>query len=117
MVPSLDNTDRPALPVVGAQYHPEGGTVHHDAALWGYAKACGRLGVDICVGVEVTGITIENGRATGVETRVDADLQSYFDTIPKQGLMELVKGRVSDDNVLRLLQRFLDQQVIEGMKH
>ena len=48
---------------------------------------------------------------------VDADLQSYFDTIPKQGLMELVKGRVSDVNVLRLLQRFLDQQVIEGMKH
>jgi RNA-directed DNA polymerase len=48
---------------------------------------------------------------------VDADLQSYFDTIPKQGLMELVKSRVSDVNVLRLLQQFLDQQVIEGMKH
>ena len=48
---------------------------------------------------------------------VDADLQSYFDTIPKQGLMELVKGRVSDVNVVRLLQQFLDQQVIEGMKH
>ena len=70
MVPSLDTSDRPALPIVGAQYHPEGGTVHHDAALWGYAKACGRLGVDICVGVEVTGIRIEEGRATGVDTNV-----------------------------------------------
>ena len=48
---------------------------------------------------------------------VDADLQSYFDTIPKQGLIDLVKGRVSDAKVLGLLQQFLDQQVIEGMKH
>ena len=48
---------------------------------------------------------------------VDADLKSYFDTIPKQGLMELVKARVSDTNVLELLQQFLDQEVIEGMKH
>ena len=48
---------------------------------------------------------------------VDADLQSYFDTIPKQGLKTLVKARVSDVNVLELLQQFLDQKVVEGMKH
>jgi len=48
---------------------------------------------------------------------VDADLQSYFDTIPKQGLMALVKARVSDVKVMELLQQFLDQQVVEGMKH
>ena len=48
---------------------------------------------------------------------VDADLQSYFDTIPKQGLVALVKARVSDVNVLELLQLFLDQEVVEGMKH
>jgi len=47
---------------------------------------------------------------------VDADLQSYFDTIPKQGLMTLVKARISDVKVLELLQQFLDQQVVEGMK-
>jgi len=47
---------------------------------------------------------------------VDADLQSYFDTIPKIRLMKLVKERVSDASVLELLQRFLDQDVIEGMK-
>jgi sarcosine oxidase subunit beta len=68
MVPSLDTSDRPALPVVGAQFHPEGGTVHHDAAVWGYAKGCFRYGVDICVGVEVTGINIEGGKVTGVDT-------------------------------------------------
>lgn len=48
---------------------------------------------------------------------VDADLQSYFDTIPKIRLMDLVKARVSDAKVLKLLQQFLDQQVMEGMKH
>ncbi len=48
---------------------------------------------------------------------VDADLQSYFDTIPKQGLMTLVKARVSDVKILELLRQFLDQKVVEGMKH
>lgn len=47
---------------------------------------------------------------------VDADLENYFDTIPKQGLMSLVKASVSDGKVLELLQQFLDQEVVEGMK-
>jgi sarcosine oxidase subunit beta len=68
LVPSLDVSDRPALPIFGAQFHPEGGTVHHDAAVWGYAQACIRYGVDICVGVEVTGIDIDAGKLTGVNT-------------------------------------------------
>jgi RNA-directed DNA polymerase len=59
---------------------------------------------------------VDRGLKGGFTWVVDADLQSYFDTIPKQRLMELVKGRVSDVNALRLLQQFLDQQVIEGMK-
>ena len=47
---------------------------------------------------------------------VDADLQNYFDTIPKQRLMELVNNRISDARVMKLIQQFLDQSVIEGMK-
>ena len=46
---------------------------------------------------------------------VDADLQSYFDTIPKQPLMALVKEKVSDGKLLVLLQRFIDQDVMDGM--
>ena len=69
-VPSIDISDRPALPIFGAQFHPEGGTVHHDAAVWGYAQGASRYGVDICVGVEVTGINIDAGKVTGVETNV-----------------------------------------------
>lgn len=48
---------------------------------------------------------------------VDADLKSYFDTIPKDGLMQLVKAKVGDGKVLELLWQFLDQQVVEDLKH
>lgn len=47
---------------------------------------------------------------------VDADLKSYFDTIPKDRLMELVRAKVSDDWVLRLVRKFLDQGVMEDLK-
>jgi RNA-directed DNA polymerase len=47
---------------------------------------------------------------------VDADLKSYFDTIPHQRLMERVKERVSDGNILELIQAFLDQDILDGAK-
>jgi RNA-directed DNA polymerase len=47
---------------------------------------------------------------------VDADLQSYFDTIPKEALLALVKDKISDTRVVNLVQSFLDQDILEGMK-
>jgi RNA-directed DNA polymerase len=47
---------------------------------------------------------------------VDADLKSYFDTIPKDKLMTRVRERISDSRVLRLVQMFLDQGVLDGLK-
>jgi RNA-directed DNA polymerase len=47
---------------------------------------------------------------------VDADLKSYFDTIPKDRLMARVYERVSDSRVLRLVQLFLDQGVMDDLK-
>jgi RNA-directed DNA polymerase len=47
---------------------------------------------------------------------VDADLKSYFDTIPKDKLMSRVRERVSDSRVLRLVELFLDQGVMDGLK-
>lgn len=44
---------------------------------------------------------------------VDADLKSYFDTIPHAGLMERVKAKVADGKVLELLTAFLTQKVME----
>src|SRR5665213_72273 len=44
---------------------------------------------------------------------VDADLQSYFDTIPKDRLLALVAGKVADGRVLGLVEAFLGQSVLE----
>ena len=45
---------------------------------------------------------------------VDADLRSYFDTIPHDLLVELVKERVADGQVLELIESFLKQGVMDG---
>jgi len=47
---------------------------------------------------------------------VDADLKSYFDTIPKDRLLSRVRERVSDSRVLRLVEQFLDQGVMDGLR-
>jgi RNA-directed DNA polymerase len=46
---------------------------------------------------------------------VDADLKSYFDTIPHDRLMTLVAERVSDGRVLDLILEFLGQDIIQGL--
>ena len=48
---------------------------------------------------------------------VDADLQSYFDTIPKQKLMDRVAEKVADSRVLELVEAMLQQAVMEGLEH
>ena len=46
---------------------------------------------------------------------VDAYLKSYFDTIPKDRLLNRVRERVSDNGVLGLVEKFLDQGVMDGL--
>jgi RNA-directed DNA polymerase len=47
---------------------------------------------------------------------VDADLKSYFDTIPHERLMALIKERVADGRVLAVVERFLRAGVLERAK-
>jgi RNA-directed DNA polymerase len=42
---------------------------------------------------------------------VDADLKSYFDTIPHDQLMERVKEHIADGRVLDMIQSYLDQEI------
>jgi len=47
---------------------------------------------------------------------VDADIQGYFDSIPKGLLMALVQQRVADGRVLALLTHYLNQPVMEDLR-
>jgi RNA-directed DNA polymerase len=47
---------------------------------------------------------------------VDADLKSYFDTIPKDRLLALVAGKVADGRILKLVEAFLGQSVLEDTR-
>ncbi len=67
LVPWLD-FDNGRFPILGGLYHPRGGTARHDAVAWGYARAADRRGVDLIRNCEVTGIDIEQGRVSGVQT-------------------------------------------------
>ena len=46
---------------------------------------------------------------------VDADLKSYFDSIPQDRLMARVEESISDGRVLGLIEAFLQQDIMEGM--
>jgi len=62
------NYDNARFPIQGGLLQRRGGTARHDAVAWGYARAADSRGVDLIQNCEVTGITIEAGRVTGVET-------------------------------------------------
>jgi sarcosine oxidase subunit beta len=68
LVPSLNLSRSTRYPVLAALYHPPGGIIRHDAVVWGYARACDRMGIEIHPYTEVTDITVENHRAIRVTT-------------------------------------------------
>jgi RNA-directed DNA polymerase len=47
---------------------------------------------------------------------VDADLQSYFDSIPHARLMARIEERISDGRLLKLLADWLRQDIIHGLE-
>lgn len=67
LLPYLD-FDNIRFPIYGGLLHPRGGTARHDAVAWGFARGADMRGVDIIQNCEVTGIDIENGAVTGVQT-------------------------------------------------
>ncbi len=68
LVPGIDCSDRPRYPIMAALYHPPGGIIRHDAVVWGYARACDRLGIEIHPYTEATDIRLEGGRVDKVVT-------------------------------------------------
>ena len=56
------------FPMEGGLLQPRGGTVRHDAVVWGYARAADALGVDVVQDCEVTGFLRSGSRISGVIT-------------------------------------------------
>ena len=67
MAPYL-NFDNNRFPIMGGLLQRRAGTARHDAVAWGFARGADRRGVDLIQNCEVTGIDVENGRVTGVQT-------------------------------------------------
>jgi len=62
--------------------------------------------------------TIRKDLREGYLFVIDADLKSYFDTIPHERLLDQVKEEVVDGSVLKLLESFLKAGVLEdGVVH
>ena len=55
---------------------------------------------------------IEDGNAFVV----DADFESYFDTIPHERLMQRIEERISDGRILGLVRGWLGQDIMQGLQ-
>jgi RNA-directed DNA polymerase len=53
---------------------------------------------------------------SGYHWVVDADLKSYFDTIPQEGLMERIREKIADGRVLKLVEQMLEAGVMDSVK-
>jgi sarcosine oxidase subunit beta len=67
LIPFADFTNA-RFPIRGGLLQRRGGTIRHDAVAWGYARSADSRGVDIIENCEVTGIRVERGAVSGVET-------------------------------------------------
>jgi len=94
--------------VQGALRHVLEPILEREFAAQSYGFRPGRSGHDALRRVE--GLLKE-----GYTWVVDADLKSYFDTIPHGRLLELVRARVADGRVLAWIEAFLQAGVLEEM--
>ena len=124
-LPYLD-FDNGRFPIYGGLHHPRGGTARHDAVAWGYARAADRRGVDLIQNCEVTGIDIEGGRATGVQTTRGAIRAKKIGIVTAgrssqvaamAGLRLPVESHILQAFVTEGLKPIIDQVVSFGMGH
>ncbi|MEM1428758.1 MAG: sarcosine oxidase subunit beta family protein [Pseudomonadota bacterium] len=125
ILPYLD-FEQTRFPIYGGLYQPRGGTARHDAVAWGFARGADRLGVDIIENCEVTGITVEAGRVTGVATsrgpigagRVGMAVAGRSSQVAAlAGLKVPIESHVLQAFVTEGLKPVIDHVVTYGMGH
>ena len=111
-LPYLD-FEQTRFPIYGGLYHPRGGTARHDAVAWGYARGADQRGVDLIENCEVTGIDIQAGVATGVQTTRGAILADKVGIVVagRSGQVAAMAGRK-----LPVESHILQAFVTEGLK-
>jgi sarcosine oxidase subunit beta len=126
LCPQLDLSDHPRYPVLAALYHPPGGIIRHDAVVWGYAAGADARGVHIHQMTEATGIEVENGKVTAVQTnrgriKTDTVLNATAGWCTLISDMAGVKLPVTTHPlqacVTEALKPFLDVIVVSGSLH
>lgn len=124
--PVMSVTDEARYPILGALWHPPGAIARHDAVAWGYARSAAARGVEIHPHTEVKGITIENGRAVGVQTNrgrisagriVQAVAGSSSLVARMAGLKLPIKTIPLQACVSEPVKPILDQIVVSGSLH
>src|ERR1700730_5753743 len=68
MVPAMDMSSRPRLPILGALYHPPGGTIGHDEVVHGYGHASDAMGIEVHQFTAVTGLAVAGRKVTRIRT-------------------------------------------------
>ncbi len=126
MAPTMDLSDHPRFPVMGALYHPPGGVIRHDAVVWGYANGADKRGVHIHQMTEVTGIDVEQGKVVAVQTnrgRIKTGMvmnatAGWCSLISDMAGVKLpVETRPLQACVTEPLKPFLDTVVVSGTLH
>lgn len=126
LCPSIDTSDRPRFPILGALYHPPGGIIRHDAVVWGYASGADRYGVDILQHTTCQDILVEDGRVIGVETdrgtihagHVHNATAGWCTLIAKMAGVDLpVVTHPLQACVTEPLKPFLDPVIVSGTLH
>jgi RNA-directed DNA polymerase len=115
-IPKADGTQRPlGIPTVqdrvvqGALKHVLEPIFERDFAANSYGFRPGR-------GCRDALREVDKLLKAGCRYIVDADLKSYFDTIPHERLMERLRVKVADSRVLALVEAFLKQGIMEDLK-
>jgi sarcosine oxidase subunit beta len=67
-LPYMNIDANPRFPVQGAFLQQRGGTIRHDAVVWGYARAADKMGVDIIQNCEVQDFEFDQGQVSAIST-------------------------------------------------